>query len=245
MFNIAKFASLASPGGSGWKQCLASAVLALGTALALPAAQAGAIDFEGVQPGFLMDGDSFQHAGYVFSGSFVGAPGEGGGLVGAVIDGSDWGLCANFACPLNNATQYLGAINDGQLQMSASNQGVFHLGSFDASFFGDSDSFISGVLQLTGVRADGSTLDEYYALTSALNGFQHYETSADFAANNFANIVFSGYSCNFRGSCNAFNSDKGQFALDNLSTSVPEPSNVLLLGLGFVLMVPTLRRRAN
>jgi hypothetical protein len=222
--------------------------MSLSAALALPAAQAGVINFEGAATGFLMDGDSFQHSGYVFSGAFVGAPGDGGGLVGAVVDGSDIGVCSNFTCPQNNPSQYLGAFNDGMLQMASANHGGFHLGGFDASFFGhdlSAEPPIAGVLQLTGLLADGTAVDEYYALESSLYGFQHYETSAAFAAGNFVSVLFSGYSCNWRGLCNAFNSDQGQFALDNIATSdVPEPGSYLLLGLGIVLMSTVLRRRA-
>jgi hypothetical protein len=239
------------------KHILSSIALALSAGLALPA-QAGVVGFDGQAQGFLMDGDSIISGGYQFSAAFAGAPGDGGGLVGAVIDGKDAGLCVNLSCPQNNLSMYLGALNDGMLSMQASS-GAFRLDAFDASFFGHDlrgEPPIAGVLRLTGLRADGSELDEYYALDPSLYGFQHYLTSDEFAATSFVSILFTGYSCNYKGFCNAFDSNQGQFALDNLSASidvpgpgnepgneVPEPGTALLFALGGALIRTRLRRR--
>jgi hypothetical protein len=254
MLGIAIITTSSKAGAARRKHILSSIALAFGAGLALPA-QAGVVGFDGQAPGFLMDGDSFVADGYQFSAAFVGDPDDGGGLVGAIIDGKDAGLCANLSCPQNNAGLYLGALNDGMLTMQASS-GAFRLDAFDASFFGHDlkgEFAIPGVLRLTGLRTDGSQLDEYYALDRSLYGFQHYLTSAEFAATSFVSIQFTGYSCNYKGLCDAFDSNQGQFALDNLSASiempappgneVPEPGTALLFALGGALIRSRLRRR--
>jgi hypothetical protein len=232
------------------KRALAALALGAGVA-ALPAAHAGTLDFDSVDPAFIWDGDSVRSGGYAFTGAFVGDPSDGGGLVGAVIDGSDPFLCANMACPSNNGSHYLAGLNDGMLNMSSATAGqTFHLGSFDASFIGHDflgSPEVSGVLWLTGTRADGSTLEEYFALAKPDFGFQHYRTSGAFGASEFVSISIASFSCDFDGECNAFNSNQAQFALDNVSDSVaavPEPSTYAMLGLGLALIGSVARRRA-
>lgn len=230
------------------RRALAGLALACASALAGSAAHAGMVDFNGAEPGFLMDGASVSHGGYQFSAGFVGNPDEGGGLLGALIDGSDIGLCSNFSCPQNNSTTYLGAFNDAMISMYSAGAGLFHLLGFDASYFGhdlEGEPYIAGVLQVSGVRADGSRLDEYFALNTSLGGFNHYFTSDEFGASAFASIEFFTYSCNFDGKCDAFNSDQGQFALDDLlvSADVPEPATLGLFAAGFAMLRMRARRR--
>ena len=59
-------------------------------------------------------------------------------------------------------------------------------------------------------------------------------------------ISIASFSCDFDGECNAFNSNQGQFALDNISdvSAVPEPSTYAMLGLGLALVGFAARRRA-
>lgn len=242
-------------GMSNWRRCLAAASLAVGAALAGPAAQAGVIDFEGQAPGFLMDGDSVAHGGYRFTAAYGGDPADGGGLVGAVVDGSDMGLCANFSCPINNTSTFLGAFDDGVVTMRAGDASPFYLAGFDAAFFGHDllgDGYVAGLLQLTGVRADGSQLDAVFDLFDPLYGFQHYLTDGEFAASAFVSIQFRGYACDLSGFCHPSEANQGQFALDDVVASadappsgdVPEPGTALLVGLGCALLRAGRRRRS-
>lgn len=221
-------------------------------ALALPlGASADPLDFDSVDPTVIFDGGGIAYGGYQFTSTFVGAPEDGGGLVGALIDGGDPYLCANMACPANNASHYLAALNDGMLSMRAEDGGAFRIGGFDASFISSApngDAYISALLQLTGTRADGSTVDDLYVLQSAATGFQSYLAAPDFSDTDFVSVDMYAYYCTGEGKCDAFSSNKGQFALDNVMVSaavsaVPEPSSWLMLGAGLALMGGAARRR--
>jgi hypothetical protein len=230
---------------------LASAALAAGALALAPAAHATVVDFENLPDvSYIMDGGSFEHAGYQFTGQFAGEPGEGGGLVGAVLDGSYADLCSDggLTCPSNNSSHYYGGLVDGVVHMQSLQAGApIKLSQFDASFIGGQQGIfpdVSGLLQIRGFRADGTYFDEAYALQAPVMGFAHYQTSAEFQANNFVQLAFFAYACNFEEQCFAFNSNMGQFGIDNLEVSaVPEPSSYMMLGLG-LFMLAGLRRRA-
>ncbi|MET0322332.1 MAG: NF038120 family PEP-CTERM protein [Duganella sp.] len=226
------------------------AVLALGAGVAIMPAQAATLDFDSADPAFLFDGDTLAHGGYSFTSSYVGGPDGVGGLVGAVIDGGDPFICENMSCPKNNSTHYLAGLNDGLVTMQADAGKAFRLTGFDAAAIGhdrNGDPYVSGVLWLTGIRADGSKLDEYYELIMPGRGFQQYVTSSAFSASAFTSLTIASYSCNHDGECNAFNSNQAQFGIDNLNvavTAVPEPATYAMLGLGLALVGALSRRRS-
>lgn len=214
---------------------LACAIGAIG-ALGVTQARAAAIDFEAAAPRFMFDGDEFEQGGYLFDSAFIGDVDHAGGLVGAVVDGADAGLCVAMSCPANNLTHYLAALDDGMVIMQRSDGAPFRLAGFDASSIGSSllgDPPISEVMLVTGFRADGSYTGEYYALVTPSTGFQRFVPSAAFGANAFVALSFYSYNCDYAGECKAFGSNKAQFGLDNiLATAVPEPSAVQMLLLG-------------
>jgi hypothetical protein len=52
--------------------------------------------------------------------------------------------------------------------------------------------------------------------------------------------------CDYTGTCTAFETNQGQFAIDDLNVSaVPEPSAYAMLGTGFLFMGAIARRRKN
>ncbi|MFA9215660.1 MAG: NF038120 family PEP-CTERM protein [Sphingomonadaceae bacterium] len=234
------------------RRALPAAAAAAACLLALaPAAQAQAenVTFDGIGNGFVNDGEYLEHAGYFFTGQYYGDPADGGGLVGAVLDGgdADWCKDGGMMCPSNNPTSYYAALNDGIVYMNPVQSGTsIKLTGFDASFIGGQQAVFpetAGVLQIQGRRADGTVFDEYFSLSNPEVGFEHFQTSAAFRQNDFVQLAFFGYACDWGRECNAFNSNQGQFGLDNLMLSaVPEPASYLLLGLGLPLLLAARRR---
>ena len=234
------------------KQIAAAALLALGAGTA-PAAMADVIDFNHLDSTFIGHTDYFETGAFRLSGesNVVGAnPGD---LVGAIFDGSDAFACG-MACPTNNKTNYYAGLNDGIMFLeSAQAGGTVSLQGFDASFIGHAQGIsypaVSGLLRVQGFYASGGSTYETYQLGGPVGGsfqFQHFNTSSDFGSQQFAALAFFGFSCNTAGNCNAFSTNKGQFALDNIVASVPEPSTyaMMLLGLAGVGFAARRRRQA-
>jgi hypothetical protein len=211
-------------------------------------AQAEVINFNS-QFGLLGHGDINAHGSFLlgsFSNSAAALPGE---LVGAYIDGSDSLACPGGACPVNNPTSYYGALNDGYVDIVRSDGLAFHVGSFDASFIGafpgNNYPAIAGLLRVLGFRENGSTRSQDFLLAGPDGDgfkFQHFTPTVSFQAEYFTEVIFYGFTCNATGNCNAFSTNRGQFALDNLNF-VPEPGSFALLGAGMLGLMGLRRRR--
>ncbi|MBG6223077.1 MULTISPECIES: NF038120 family PEP-CTERM protein [unclassified Janthinobacterium] len=242
-----KVVSAASPFSA--KQWTGAAILALSAACA-PAAMADVINFNNLDSQYVGHGSALEIGKFRLTGASNVAGASFGDLVGAVYDGTDPAACG-MACPTNNTSNYYASLNDGIAYLDPLNQGGrISLQGFDASFIGYAQGVtypaVAGLLRVQGFYANGSSLYETYQLGGPVGGnfqFQHYNTSANFGSQQFASLAFFGFTCNTAGNCNAFSTNKGQFALDNIVASVPEPSTYAMLLLGLACVGFAARRR--
>jgi hypothetical protein len=231
---------------------LLGAALVAAAAAAAPA-HAGVIDFEGYA-GAVGGGEVWEQSGYSVGFYANTADGGVGTLVGQFIDGNESSCdTQSMACPANSSGTYYGALNDSYLDMMFTAGAGFQLKSFDASFIGGSSSLSSypnppGLIRVQAFRANGSYLVQDYWLNGPTpTGFKlnHFNATGAFANTTFVEAIVFGYSCNSSGSCSAFSTDKGQFAIDNITTTdVPEPATAAIVGLG-LLGLGAARRRRN
>jgi hypothetical protein len=230
----------------GVQKLLCAAVL---STVALAPAHAALIDFEGNFGGvghneFIVE-DGYQVLFY--STSSLAGPGD---LVGAFIDGTDAESCIGGSCPVNNPGTYYGVLDDGVIDIVRIDGGAFRVGSFDAGFIGGTAPGTTypttpGLVRIQGWYANGASVSETYSLQGQVNNafyFNHFNTTATFAAQQFVEIAIFGFACNTAGSCTAFNTDRGQFGIDNIAL-VPEPGSALLVGLGLAGLMGASRRR--
>lgn len=229
-------------------------LLAVGATVLAAPAHAGSINFEDLAYYGAIGGTEFVTTGNYGIGFYANtADGGAGSLVGSIIT-PGFSDCTDMACPVNNQTSYYASLNDGYADIIHLDPQVrMSVNSFDASFIGGVAALsgypvVSGLLRIQGILANGASVTETYQLAGpSATGFQfaHYETTAGFRANLFTEILVFGFACNASGSsCTAFNSDRGQFALDNLNlTDVPEPASLALFGLGLVGLTVAARRR--
>lgn len=243
------------------KKVLASLALAVSALTLSATAQAGVlrttVTFDPVDtstlffPPLLVYGDEFYQPGLnghtmwfdPASNSPMGGLGD---LVGSILNGA----CADLLCPVNNATNYVGLVDDAFLAMGSTGNYTFSVQSVNASFIGSGDPLtdMPGLLALQGFRAsDGMTLTAYYALTGLdsaghLN-FGVIDTGA-FGDYEFDVVYAYGYACNDL-TCNAFSTNRAQFALDDITIEhVPEPASLALVGIAGLALAGARRRRA-
>ena len=249
--------------GQTGRRLLAGAAFLTAALSWMPPATAGTLtlDFDDLDYSFLGVGDSFAYHGLQLT-ALSGLPdAETGDLAGGIFDGQGSAMCIALQCPVdNNSHGYYAGLNDGVLLLEGGKGGL-QVQSFDASFIGAFPRAreihyypdVAGLLEVRGFKADGSFVAERFQLAGtgpagADFTMQHFETSAGFASQSFTELAFFAYSCNFVGDCVAFETNAGQFALDNLNlqvSAVPEPSSWLMLlgGLGTLGFVR--RRRAH
>ena len=107
------------------------------------------------------------------------------------------------------------------------------------------------MLRLQGHLADGSgSLTQTYQLPGPDQAgnldFFSYQAAGAFADAEFDYMYVYGFSCNSVGSCAAFQTDQGQFAIDNinLTSNVPEPAGLALVAMALAAAGVTRRRKA-
>jgi len=236
-----------------------AAALAVGFAMNAAQAANNIVTFEGIDSGFVGDSDYYEMNGIDFAAYSNVSGATPGDLVGSVVDGNDLagGPCYGLACPTNNKTTFFTVVNDGVVEITPVDPaGSVHVYGLDASFVGavqgGSYPLTAGILNIQGLTATGTVSNASFNLAGPVGGnfsFQHFSTDAAFAAQNFIAVDIFGYVCNTAGNCKAFQTNQGQFALDNIDlgpaavSAVPEPSSWLMLGLGLAGIAVAARRK--
>ncbi len=222
---------------------------------------AATIDFESLLPVAVEDGEKLSESGFdlLFLRSPIAEFFDLHGGAGVILNNDDPEACFLAGCPSDANGNYLTVVNDSAVQVtraaSAGGSSYFTLSGLRLAFVPPKDvpDFSYGLLQINGVRSDGSN----FFTTSAFPGQD--------ASNNFLfgdallsaelrNQVFSSLTinaCLFTDAGDCFNSldnpafGQAQFALDDISFgAVPEPGSFFLIGLGIGALALGRRRAA-
>ncbi len=201
------------------------------------------LDFETSSPELIFGPKEFTQGNFWVNAQGVGA--DVGSLVGAVVDGGALtDTCIGIACPTNNTSNFMAALNDGYFYFGRNDNSLFQLKSLDASFVGiggDAYPFVSGLLLLTGYDDTGRVLSVSEQIPlfgpESDGNFNFYSFDLSIWSNRFSETYFSfvkvrGYACDEDGDC-VSGDNLANYALDNLVT-VPEPGAWLLLGIGLL-----------
>jgi hypothetical protein len=225
----------------------------LAAAVVAAPAEADTLDFEGIAAQAVGYKDVVEHKGYSMTGESALDDALPGDLVGGIMNGSKPTDCLWLSCPVNNSTTYYAGLNDGVMLLERDDHKAFSLLSLDASFVGAMQGAatpdIPGILRIQGFRAD-YTYDIFDVELHQSNRQFFFENTStgDFGKDQFIAMAFFGLACGDGGDCHAFETNQGQFAIDNLNVSVsavPEPSNIAMLGGGLLVMGAMTRRRKN
>jgi len=231
------------------------------------AVHAMTIGFENVDtsgmllPPLVLDGDVMTETGFTFGiyDPHNPTPYPDNALVGSLSSGSDATTCLDGVCPHGNPSNFLETVNDG-IFFANHNGDQLTLNSFRAAFLAPAgvqlSSGTAAFLAVEADRADGTYAVGVFALKGPSGGdtsFANYLAanaqiiggSGTLTSGDVTGLFAYAYYCNpSTGSCNFGTSDRGQFAIDDISiTAVPEPSSWLLLAAGLGALGLSARRR--
>jgi hypothetical protein len=165
-----------------------------------------------------------------------------GGFDGAIVNGSDPESCSVAACPGGNTGGYYAALNDGGFRFEAAKS--FYLDSIDFAFISPIDillDFSVGRLVITG--SDGNTVSREFSLQqNGVFGFTNWNIGG-------IGLIDSAtvFACLYDGTGACVNPalNQAQFAVDNLSYTLPEPGSMTLGALALAALVAARRRKAQ
>ena len=187
-------------------------------------------------------------------------------LIGQISNGGDATSCLDGVCPTGNTSNFLSVYNDGIIHVGNTNgTSKVTFSSADVAFIkagGDTAGTTGMYMAVEADRSDGSYsvwavpvsgVGSFATLTATaaggLVGGQSLGGTGSLISGNVTDLFFYAYYCNpTSGSCSAFKTNKGQFAIDNIMldvTAVPEPSQWLLMLAGMTAVGAVIRRRRS
>ena len=239
------------------------AVLGAAALACAGAAQAVMINFETVDTTYapfaplLADKDALVQGAYYVQTQDVNS---GGGLIGQLSNGSDSTSCLNGTCPTGNSSSFLSVYNDGIVDIARLSGAAIVFDSLDAAYIAAPSNPTGSTVYLAieADRVDGSYAAFYYGL-SGTGAFQTITAATagtrlggtgSLTSGTVTDLFVYSYFCNGgTGSCGAFKTDLGQFAVDNIAldvpavTAVPEPAEWALMAGGLAAVAAATRRR--
>lgn len=173
-----------------------------------------------------------------------------GNLVGTLVEKQPPGdACFGILCPRSNS-RYLAALNGSAVALFRDDFSVFRLERFDAAFVANIPSTVPSIPLLVRTLGflGGSLAYRFDATTSGLVGgnldFATIITPQPLTHLMVDQVFFLGLACDVTGSCQG-NQSTAQFALDNITVSVPEPQTWALIALGLLAAAGSARRARN
>lgn len=205
-------------------------------------AQAGVLSFDDLASRPVTAG-SVQNSGQFWFETYAYGNTSTSDVVGAIVDGASAASCpSTFTCPVNHASPYYAALNDGYFYFGLQNGGLFQLISLQASVIGEGQSSFpgtAGALLVQGFNAldrpVGMSQTLFLRGLNASGEFTFADHSlAPLSSFEFSYVRILAYSCNFSGTCSRI-SGLASVAIDNIVTTealaVPEPGTLALVAL--------------
>jgi len=218
------------------KSVLAAALMCAG------AAHADLVDFENVDTTLAPFAPLLAGGDVLFQGNYFVNTQDANGVIGSQIgqlsNGTDPTSCLNGVCPAGNSTNFLSVYNDGVVHFGRWDGVATVFDSLSAAFLATPGFAGSAYLALEADRADGTYAVYAYALntngtfktiTASTPGGILLGGSGALDSRDVTHLFAYSYYCPSGGGCSAFTSDKGQFALDDITMDVPEPAALALV----------------